>query len=134
MGNKTTISLNIGGQERMLKFSMDTLEMFMNESKKFGDSGLTNPITRLKLLFYCGLVIGDKKTKTLPEDFNIDDVSDWISECDQDEFEPANDMALTAMGFIEQAEEQEYSRSIRQMKLLGGKPEEIINQALSKMS
>lgn len=136
MSNKNSTTLLIGGEERTLTFSMNTLELFMSESKKITESGADaeNDYTRMKLLFYCALKVGDRKVNKLPSDFSIDDVFDWIEECDQEAFEEANEMAIQAMGFIEQAEQRAFDRRMNQLKAMGKNPADIVDKALSANS
>lgn len=133
MKNKNSISLNIGGQERVLKFGMDTLEMFMG-AKSFSVGfeevpDFENPFTRMKVLFFCALACGNSK-ETLPKEFSPKIVGQWIDDCEDENFEVANEMAITAMGFIEQAEEKDFGRKMNQLKSMGKNPSEIVDKAL----
>lgn len=135
MKNKNSISLNIGGQERVLKFGMDTLEMFMSPDKKVlgtdNKLDLENPFTRMKVLFYYALICGAKENE-LPKVFSPKIVGEWIDDCEDENFEDANEMAITAMGFIEQAEEKDFGRKMNQLKSMGKNPSEIVDKALSE--
>jgi len=59
-------TLNIGGVERTLKFSMGTQELYLDtitELSKDKKLNIDNPITQIKVLFYCALVIGNASLK-----------------------------------------------------------------------
>lgn len=131
MSNKNFTTLNIGGVERTLKFSMNALEMFMLESKKRAEEIDTeNDFTRIKLVIYCALKVGDRDTKSLPADFSLEMVGDWIDDCDQAEFDETNELAIAAMGFIESAEKSTFDRRMNQLKAIGKNPADLIDKAL----
>lgn len=135
MSNQNYTTLFIGGEERLLKFSMNTSEMFLNESKRQSDViDLDNDFTRMKLLFFCALKVGDKGVNKLPVDFSLDMVADWIDECDQETFDKTNELAIEAMGFIESAERRAFDRRMGQLKAIGKNPADLVDKALSERS
>lgn len=139
--NKCT--LNIGGKERTIKFSMGTNEMYMREYTKHE---VFNEITEIMFLIYCGLVIGDKKLvflpngeteiskSELPNDFSFEIAKIWIDNCEDERFEEVNAFAIDAMGFISEAVQSQFSRSIKQAEAMGVNTDEILKKTISMPS
>jgi len=157
-----TCTLNIGGAERTLKFSMETCEFYLylvNKLSEFdnlknkkvdslaldvaGKAGLKkinikkdsffsidNPFTQIKVLIYCGLVIADPTLENL----SYEECSKWISDCDDERFEQANEFALETMGFILSVEQSQFHRQMEKIQSMGMNPSEILEKALSSKS
>jgi len=127
-------TLNIGGVERTLKFSMGTQEMYLDsitELSKDKKLNIDNPITQIKVLFYCALVVGDASLK---ETLTIAEVGTWIDDCDDERFEQANDFAVETMGFILSVEQSQFHRQMEKIQSMGMNPSEILEKALSSKS
>jgi hypothetical protein len=127
-------TLNIGGVERTLKFSMGTQELYLDtitELSKDKKLNIDNPITQIKVLFYCALVIGNASLK---ETLTIAEVGTWIDDCDDERFEQANDFALETMGFISSVEQSQFHRQMEKIQSMGMNPSEILEKALSSKS
>ena len=127
-------TLNIGGVERTLKFSMGTQELYLDtitELSKDKKLNIDNPITQIKVLFYCALVVGDASLK---ETLTISEVGNWIDDCDDERFEQANDFALETMGFISSVEQSQFHRQMEKIQSMGMNPSEILEKALSSKS
>ena len=127
-------TLNIGGVERTLKFSMGTQELYLDtitELTKDKKLNIDNPITQIKVLFYCALVVGDASLK---ETLTIAEVGTWIDDCDDERFEQANEFALETMGFILSVEQSQFHRQMEKIQSMGMNPSEILEKALSSKS
>jgi len=127
-------TLNIGGVERTLKFSMGTQELYLDtitELTKDKKLNVDNPITQIKVLFYCALVVGDASLK---ETLTIAEVGTWIDDCDDERFEQANDFAVETMGFILSVEQSQFHRQMEKIQSMGMNPSEILEKALSSKS
>lgn len=127
-------TLNIGGVERTLKFSMGTQELYLDtitELSKDKKLNIDNPITQIKVLFYCALIIGDASLK---ETLTIAEVGTWIDDCDDERFEQANDFAVETMGFISSVEQSQFHRQMEKIQSMGMNPSEILEKALSSKS
>jgi hypothetical protein len=127
-------TLNIGGVERTLKFSMGTQELYLDtitELSKDKKLNIDNPITQIKVLFYCALIIGDASLK---ESLTIAEVGTWIDDCDDERFEQANDFAVETMGFILSVEQSQFHRQMEKIQSMGINPSEILEKALSSKS
>ena len=127
-------TLNIGGVERTLKFSMGTQELYLDtitELSKDKKLNIDNPITQIKVLFYCALIIGDASLK---ETLTIAEVGTWIDDCDDERFEQANDFAIETMGFISSVEQSQFHRQMEKIQSMGMNPSEILEKALSSKS
>lgn len=127
-------TLNIGGVERTLKFSMGTQELYLDtitELSKDKKLNIDNPITQIKVLFYCALVVGDASLK---ETLTIAEVGTWIDDCDDERFEQANDFAVETMGFISSVEQSQFHRQMEKIQSMGMNPSEILEKALSSKS
>jgi hypothetical protein len=127
-------TLNIGGVERTLKFSMGTQELYLDtitELTKDKKLNIDNPITQIKVLFYCALVVGDASLK---ETLTIAEVGTWIDDCDDERFEQANDFAVETMGFILSVEQSQFHRQMEKIQSMGMNPSEILEKALSSKS
>jgi hypothetical protein len=127
-------TLNIGGVERTLKFSMGTQELYLDtitELTKDKKLNIDNPITQIKVLFYCALVVGDASLK---ETLTIAEVGTWIYDCDDERFEQANEFALETMGFILSVEQSQFHRQMEKIQSMGMNPSEILEKALSSKS
>ena len=136
--NKCT--LNIGGKERTVKFSMGTNEMYIREYAKHE---VFNELSEIMFLIYCGLVIGDKKLvllpngetdiapSELPNNFSFEVAKVWIDNCEDERFEEVNDFAVEAMGFISSAVQSQFSRSIKQAEAMGVNTDEILKKTIS---
>ena len=127
-------TLNIGGVERTLKFSMGTQELYLDtitELTKDKKLNIDNPITQIKVLFYCALVVGDTSLK---ETLTISVVGNWIDDCDDERFEQANEFALETMGFILSVEQSQFHRQMEKIQSMGMNPSEILEKALSSKS
>lgn len=127
-------TLNIGGAERTLKFSMSTQELYLDtvvELSKDKKLNIDNPITQIKVLFYCALIVGDE---TLKNTLTIAQVGNWIDDCDDERFEDANDFALETMGFISSVEQSQFHRQMDKIQAMGMNPSEILEKALSSKS
>jgi hypothetical protein len=127
-------TLNIGGVERTLKFSMGTQELYLDtitELSKDKKLNIDNPITQIKVLFYCALVVGDASLK---QTLTISVVGNWIDDCDDERFEQANEFALETMGFILSVEQSQFHRQMEKIQSMGMNPSEILEKALSSKS
>jgi hypothetical protein len=127
-------TLNIGGVERTLKFSMGTQELYLDtitELSKDKKLNIDNPITQIKVLFYCALIIGNASLK---ETLTIAEVGTWIDDCDDERFEQANDFAVETMGFISSVEQSQFHRQMEKIQSMGMNPSEILEKALSSKS
>lgn len=127
-------TLNIGGVERTLKFSMGTQELYLDtitELSKDKKINIDNPITQIKVLFYCALIIGDASLK---QTLTIAEVGTWIDDCDDERFEQANDFAVETMGFISSVEHSQFHRQMEKIQSMGMNPSEILEKALSSKS
>lgn len=133
--SKNNVTIEIGGATRKLTFGMLTQEMYLNElAEKQKTPGFNpdNPLTLIILLFYCGLVIGDEETGSLPEGFSEKTAARWIDDCEDIEgVEMAKQFALTAMGFISSAESLAFKQNIKKIEAAGvdlkGKLAESLN-------
>lgn len=123
--SKNSIEIDLGGQVRLLKFSMRTQERYLTELRKgIGkDLDSENYITQIKILVYCALLVGDIENK-LPANFSYQNCEDWIDEADQDEFDNVTEMAGECMGFITKG-------NLQQLKALGINQEALIQKALN---
>jgi hypothetical protein len=127
-------TLNIGGEERTLKFSMGTQELYLDtitELSKDKKVNIDNPITQIKVLFYCALIIGDSSLK---ESLTVSQVGTWIDDCNDERFDQANDFALETMGFISSVEQSQFHRQMEKIQSMGMNPSEILEKALSSKS
>ena len=123
---KNSITLNIGGAERTLKFGMNTQERYLSEIPKVQNAD--NYFTQKKLIIYCGLLIGEKDK--LPKDFSLEMLGDWIDDCDDERFDEVNEMAGEAMGFILSAEQSTFDRQIQKMKAIAPQKFEELMQTI----
>jgi hypothetical protein len=77
-----TITLEIGGQLRTLKFGMNTLAAFgqlhMDSPADFSEQFTKNPLGALRDMVYCALSV--TKGNELPADFDLNTSGDWIDE------------------------------------------------------
>jgi hypothetical protein len=145
---QNSCTLNIGGAERTLKFSMNTEELYLYEKQKLvsTNADLNNPYTQSKIIVLCALLMGDKRLcldeatnkpywgygfNNLPEDFSIDMVGDWMGECEDEKINDVIEFAETSMGFILSAEQRTLSRLIQHMKEIA--PEKY-QEIMSKMT
>lgn len=133
--NKCTI--NIGGKERTVKFSMGTNEMYIRE---YASHQVFNEISEIMFVIYCGLVVGDKKLvllpngetdiapSELPKNFSFEMAKVWIDNCEDERLEEVNEFAFEAMGFISTVVESQYKRSLKQAEMMGVNTDEFLKK------
>jgi hypothetical protein len=137
-------TLNMGGIERTLKFSMSTMELYIKYKEKSQKSEIStdnileneidfnNPFTAVKILFWCALIVANK-TKSL----KFEQVSEWIDECEDERFDAVYEKAQDMMGFLLSVEESALNRQVIQMKILkemGVDTNQMLGKALSSKS
>lgn len=138
---KNSVTLMIGGEARNLKFTMSTQELYVNELarivKENPETNTENEFWQMKLLFFCALVIGDEDDNgqaglnKLPEELSVKQVGKWIDDCEDENFDTANDFAIECMGFISSAELKTFSRRIEQAKAMGRTVEDLVKMSES---
>ena len=76
------LTLEIGGQERTLKFGMNTLALFgqlhMDSPGDFAEQFSKNTFGALRDIVYCGLRV--VKGNSLPDDFDPETTGDWLDD------------------------------------------------------
>ena len=126
---QNSCTLNIGGAERTLKFTMNTEELYLSEKKKAIDAkiDIENAYAQMKLLVFCALKMGDKD-KTLPNDLSLEIVGEWIGDCEDEKINDVIAFAETSMGFILSVEQATFNRQIQQIQTLAPKQyEKLLN-------
>jgi len=124
---QNSCTLNIGGAERTLKFTMNTEELYLSEKKKAIESkiDLENAYAQMKLLVFCALKMGDKD-QTLPKDLLLETVGEWIGDCEDEKINDVIAFAEISMGFILSVEQQTLSRQMTQFQIIAPKKYEAL--------
>jgi hypothetical protein len=147
MIRQNSCTLNIGGDERTLKFNMMTYEFYLDtlvELTKNKKINIDNPITQISLVIYCAVMVGDRKVIYDENNIFVEVVQGkdtknltfqmckiWIETCEDERFEQVNDFALEAMGFISSVEQSQFNRQMEKIQSMGMNVSEILEKALS---
>lgn len=110
--NSTTLIL--GGSERIVRFNMATEELYIAKTKELSQEQLENDYFLKRLMVYCGLVIGSKNY-----DLTLDEVTEWLAECEDERYPEVVEFAETSMGFILSDAQEKTVRRINQAKQMG---------------
>lgn len=110
--NSTT--LNLGGVERTVRFNMATEELYISKTKDVAPEDLENDYYLKRLMVYCGVVIGSKNYG-----LTFEEVSEWLSECEDERYPDVIAFAETSMGFISSDANEKIVRRINQAKEMG---------------
>ena len=110
--NSTTLIL--GGVERTVRFNMATEELYITKTKESTPEDLENDYYLKRLMVYCGLVIGSKNYN-----LTFDEVSEWLSECEDERYPEVISFAEISMGFISSDAQEKTVRRINQAKQMG---------------
>lgn len=110
--NSTTLTL--GGGERIVRFNMATEELYIAKTKDLSPEELENDYFLKRLMVYCGLVIGSKNY-----DLTLDEVTEWLSDCEDERYPEVVAFAEISMGFILSDAQEKTVRRINQAKQMG---------------
>jgi RNA processing factor Prp31 len=93
---------------------MATEELYIEKTKNVTPEDLENDYYLKRLMVYCGLVVGSKDDK-----LTFEQVTEWLSECEDERYPEVISFAETSMGFIMSDAQEKTVRRINQAKQMG---------------
>lgn len=94
--NQNYMEVEIGGKKRKVVFDMLTTSMVATWLQT-EPTGLYNPVLRTLKSIEFGLT---RKSNTLPKDFDVEMLSEWITAMPQEVYDELESFANKAMGFM----------------------------------
>jgi hypothetical protein len=127
------VTINLGGQPRAISLNNNFILQLgihlkcepLNIHARIIDIAEQNPIRALKSIIYCGLCAYQERICNYEHGLTIVQVSEWVDDADQNEFQSIWDEFMEIMGIPKASEEQieAYKERIKKNVIQTAKPQ-----------